>query len=182
MVRASGRLYRARRRRMRASPPAVQQMVGAQGGTVTASDGSGAALPAGALASNVTISVTPTQSAPPPPAATVVGTAVTFGPEGQQFAQPVTVTLSFDASSLPAGRTSASIVVFTAPAGSSDYTALQTHRSWTRRTSRRRPRTSRRSWPRWPAAPPTAAAEGPAGAATAERRRRSRRWAGFGRW
>ena len=107
-------------------PPPVQQAVGTTGGAVKASDGSGVTVPAGALPANVTITVTPTASAPPPPAATPVGTAVTFGPEGQQFAQPVTVTLSFDPSSLPSGVSAANIVVVTAPAGSSSYTPLAT--------------------------------------------------------
>ena len=77
------------------SSGATSSVVGAQGGSVTLSGGTGVTVPAGALPSNVTVTVTPSPSAPTP-AGTVVGTPYTFGPEGQKFSSPVTVTLAFD--------------------------------------------------------------------------------------
>jgi len=112
------------------SSQAAQQhastVVGAQGGSVTTQDGSGVTVPAGAVPANVTITVDSTPSAPTPSQGTEVGTPYTFGPEGQQFSVPVTVTLAFDPSSLPAGKTASDIVIFTAPAGTSNYTPLGT--------------------------------------------------------
>jgi hypothetical protein len=63
----------------------------------------------------------------PAPAGTVaVGPAFDFGPDGTTFAQPVTITLAYDASKIPAGRTSSDISIYTAPRGSTAYTALPT--------------------------------------------------------
>jgi hypothetical protein len=104
----------------------AQQSVGTTGGDVTTSDGSGVAIPSGALPNTVTVTATPATGAPTPMAATVVGTPYTFGPEGQQFSSPVTVTLAFDPSKLPAGKTASDLVIFTAPAGSSNYVVLAT--------------------------------------------------------
>jgi hypothetical protein len=105
-------------------PPApVSQSVGPSGGNVTNSDGSGVSIPAGALPGDVMISVTPDPNAPPPPTAMPVGTPITLGPEGQQFTIPVTVTVSYDPSQVPAGKTA---VIFTAPAGTTAYTQLVT--------------------------------------------------------
>jgi hypothetical protein len=98
-------------------------VVGATGGSVS-NGGSSVTIPAGALPGNVTITNTETPEAPAPSGAAVVGTAYTFGPEGQTFAVPVTVTLAFDPSKLPAGHTAADIVVFTAPVGSTQFTSL----------------------------------------------------------
>jgi hypothetical protein len=107
------------------SSGATSSVVGAQGGSVTLSGGTGVTVPAGALPSNVTVTVTPSPSAPTP-AGTVVGTPYTFGPEGQKFSSPVTVTLAFDPSEIPAGSTAGDIVIYTAPAGTTSYTALPT--------------------------------------------------------
>jgi hypothetical protein len=83
-------------------------------------------IPSGALASNVTITAKETAGTVSPASATVVGETVTFGPEGQQFAAPVTVTLTFDPSKLPSGQTSSAIVIQTAPVGSGTFTSLVT--------------------------------------------------------
>ncbi len=104
----------------------VSQTVGASGANVRASDGSGVAIPAGALGSSATITITPTPSATTPANATAVGTPVVFGPEGEQFSAPVTVTLAFDPAKLPSGVTAQQIVIQTAPVGSSSFTALAT--------------------------------------------------------
>ncbi len=112
------------------SSQAAQQhastVVGATGGTVTTQDGTGVTVPAGAVPANVTITVDATPSAPTPSQGTAVGTPYTFGPEGQQFSVPVTVTLAFDPSSLPAGKTANDVVIFTAPAGTTSYVPLGT--------------------------------------------------------
>jgi hypothetical protein len=55
-----------------------------------------------------------------------LGTPHVFGPSGLQFAKPVTVVLEFDPTKLPAGKTAANIVVFTAPEGTTNYSALPT--------------------------------------------------------
>jgi hypothetical protein len=107
-------------------PSPASKPVGAPGGTVATSDGTSVSIPPGALASNVTVTVTPTPGAAAPAKATEVGTPFTFGPEGQTFTVPVTVTLAFDPGKLTGGRSASDIVIFTAPAGSSSYTALGT--------------------------------------------------------
>lgn len=106
----------------------VTELIGASGGSVATSAGSGVMIPAGALSSNVTITVQ-SQSAAPALSTSqgvTVGQTLLFGPEGTQFAVPVTVTLAFDVSSLPAGKTASDVVIFTSPAASPDYTALAT--------------------------------------------------------
>lgn len=77
--------------------------VGTTGGTVTAQGGAVTlAIPAGAVSGNVVISVTPTTDPANDPN-TLPGTVYNFEPSGTQFAQPVTLTLRFDPSALPAG-------------------------------------------------------------------------------
>ena len=100
--------------------------VGASGGNVTTTGGTGVEIPAGALPNNVQVSVVSTPTAAPPANATELGTPTVFGPSGLQFAQPVTVVLEFDATKLPAGKTAADIVVYTAPEGTTSFTALPT--------------------------------------------------------
>jgi len=110
------------------SAPAVAPdagvLIGAGGGTFTTADGVTVEVPAGALSSNVTITVTRAPNAPLPPGSRAVGDAYTFGPEGTQFQHPVTVTLPFDPAKLPAGTMPAEIVAYTAPAGSTNYTTV----------------------------------------------------------
>jgi hypothetical protein len=98
--------------------------VGPAGGQVSAGAAS-VSIPAGTLTSTVSITVTST-SAPAPADATTVGTPYLFGPEGTQFAQPVTVTLAFSSGLLPAGTTGSDVVIYTAPLGGTSYTALPT--------------------------------------------------------
>jgi hypothetical protein len=94
------------------------------GGTVTASDGTSVTTPAGALPSSVTITIADNPQAPALTTATTLGTAHLFGPEGQTFSAPVTVTLVLPA--LPQGVAEASVVEYTAPAGSSAWQPLAT--------------------------------------------------------
>src|SRR5262249_42666577 len=56
----------------------------------------------------------------------LVGDTYRFGPEGTQFAVPVTVTLAFDPSKLSGGTTASDITIMTAPVGSSSFTPLET--------------------------------------------------------
>jgi len=108
-------------------PPPASKTVGASGGTVATTDGSAQVdVPAGALPSDTTITITANASAPAPAGATVLGTAFTFGPDGLKFLKPVTVTLAFDSSKLPEGTAASTIVVYTAPDGSSTYEPLPT--------------------------------------------------------
>lgn len=67
-------------------------MIGASGGTASSSDGAlEVTIPDGALASSVSITLTPTAS----PAAGAIGAAYAVGPMGTTFAQPATMTFSY---------------------------------------------------------------------------------------
>ena len=78
-------------------------MVGASGGTVSAAQGAVAlAIPAGALPAAVAVTVAPSQTSANSEQA-VAGALYDFGPEGTQFAQPVTLALTYDPAKLPAG-------------------------------------------------------------------------------
>ena len=100
--------------------------IGPSGGKVTVADGSGVQIPSGALTAEVDITVTANTSAAAPSGVTLVGPVYTLGPEGQQFAQPVTVTLAITPSKIPSGKSAANVVIYTAPVGSTTYTMLTT--------------------------------------------------------
>jgi hypothetical protein len=106
------------------------QSIGAAGGSFTTADGSGVSIPAGALpaGSSVEVTVAVDPNAPTPPSAWIaVGSTYLVGPEGQQFSQPVTVTIAFDPARLPTGRTAHDISVLTSPAtGTPSYGPLTT--------------------------------------------------------
>jgi hypothetical protein len=98
-------------------------VIGPSGGQVTG-DSASVAIPPGALATSTTITLTPTEAAPP--TSTVeVGTPILFGPEGTQFATPVTVTLELS-NLAPTGKTANDVVIYTAPKDSTAYQALST--------------------------------------------------------
>ena len=83
-------------------------MVGASGGTVNAAQGAVAlAIPAGALPAAVALTVAPAEASGGEQA--VAGALYKFGPEGTQFAQPVTLALSYDPAKLPAGVPTAAL-------------------------------------------------------------------------
>jgi hypothetical protein len=103
------------------------QMITDTGGTVKIGDGTAVAIPAGALASPTNISIAPASGAASPAGATTVGPAYLFGPEGTQFSEPVQVTLSYTPGQLPMGKSASDIVVYTAPANGSTFTALETN-------------------------------------------------------
>jgi len=88
----------------------------ATGGTVSLSGGAAVQIPAGALASDTTITIQ--QSTTTAPTGTV-GAVFDLGPSGTTFSQPVKVTIP-----VPAGTTDAAI--WTKQAGAAHYTSLPT--------------------------------------------------------
>lgn len=88
-------------------PPPPPPMVGAAGGTVVGPNGAQVVVPAGALAANTAIAVTQSSSGAPamPAGVNALGNMFAFTPHGTTFAVPVTITVPFDASALPAGAT-----------------------------------------------------------------------------
>jgi hypothetical protein len=71
--------------------------IGTTGGNLASTDGAlQVVIPAGALPSNVMVSVTPTT----PPGSGSIGTVYEIGPTGTQFTTPITLTLQYDASKL----------------------------------------------------------------------------------
>jgi uncharacterized delta-60 repeat protein len=83
--------------------------IGAAGGTVLGPNGSKVEIPSGALAAVTQIAVAQSSAnAPPLPAGlTPIGQMFAFTPHGTTFATPVTVTMPFDPSAVPAGLTPA---------------------------------------------------------------------------
>jgi hypothetical protein len=104
----------------------TSQVVGASGGTVTSDDGTSVVIPPGALTQDVTITIAANPYAPTLTQAQSLSVAHLFGPEGQKFLKPVTVTLEFDPASLPPGATEQGVAVYTAPMNSNFYQTLQT--------------------------------------------------------
>jgi hypothetical protein len=82
-------------------------MIGAAGGTVSGPNRAQVVVPAGALAANTSIEVTQSSSGAPalPAGVNPLGSMFAFTPHGTTFAVPATVTVPFDAASLPAGAT-----------------------------------------------------------------------------
>lgn len=98
--------------------------VGVRGGTVTSTDGNATlVIPAGALDRTVNISIDLYQSqAGDPPA--IPGTAYYFNPTGTQFAQPLTLTVSYDPAQLPAGSDETQLRIYKLhPDGTQDFAA-----------------------------------------------------------
>ncbi len=78
-------------------------VLGPAGGVVTAANGAVVlTVPAGALTQPTTLTVAPI-AAPPADPRTVPGTAYDIGPNGTQFAQPVTLAIKYDPTKVPAG-------------------------------------------------------------------------------
>ena len=75
--------------------------MGVAGGTLTASNGVTIQIPAGALTSEVTLTVDEISNAAVPEGAVSVGPTLQLGPEGQTFDTPVKVTLPWDGGSVP---------------------------------------------------------------------------------
>lgn len=103
----------------------ITKSVGAAGGTVSHSDGTTVTVPMGALTATANITIS-SVDATAPAGTVIVGPAYDFGPEGTVFSQPVNITLPYQTSKIPAGRTANDIVIYTAARGSTQYTALAT--------------------------------------------------------
>jgi hypothetical protein len=103
----------------------ITKTIGSAGGVVDTGTGSSVNVPPGALGMNTNITITKVD-VPAPAGRILVGPAFDFGPDGTTFSQPVTITLPFDSSLLPAGTSASSIVIFTAPLGSTQYTPVAT--------------------------------------------------------
>jgi uncharacterized delta-60 repeat protein len=89
-------------------PPPSNTGIGSAGGTVTEASGAKVVIPAGALTTNIAIAVAQASaaSAPPLPAGvTPFGSMYATTPHGTTFAKPVTITIPFDPSKVPAGTT-----------------------------------------------------------------------------
>jgi hypothetical protein len=78
--------------------------MGPAGGSATAFAGDvELVFPAGALSGDVGITVARATNLPADAAAPIAGTAFDFGPDGSQFAQPVRLTIRYDAAAAPSG-------------------------------------------------------------------------------
>jgi sugar lactone lactonase YvrE len=80
--------------------------IGPNGGTVTSANGNASvSIPAGALSQTTTITVALAANAP----AGDIGAAYEFGPSGTSFGQPVTISISYDDTTLPPGVSEAAL-------------------------------------------------------------------------
>jgi hypothetical protein len=95
------------------------QVVGPLGGEVVTDDGFGVVIPAGALTTDVRITIERMPTRP----AFASGDVYRLGPDGQTFATPVTVRVPYEATELPP-ETERAAYVFTAPGDSEDFSAL----------------------------------------------------------
>ena len=88
-------------------PPATANVIGAAGGTVAGPGGAKVDIPAGALATDVTLQIEQTTAGAPalPTDLTATGPMFAFTPHGTTFALPVTMTMPFDPAGVPAGAT-----------------------------------------------------------------------------
>lgn len=88
-------------------PPPAATGIGPAGGTVTGSNGATMVVPAGALSQTVNLQITEiaASSASVPAGVQPASAIYALTPHGTTFAAPVTVTVPFDASRVPAGRT-----------------------------------------------------------------------------
>ncbi len=105
----------------------VSKVVGAEGGTLEHPTGAKVVIPAGALSGSTTVTMTGIDA---PPASVLGGPALGQGfqmePDGLSFAKVVSVVIPFDATLLPPGADLAHVQVLTAPAGSTEFAALET--------------------------------------------------------
>ncbi len=84
---------------------------GTAGGTVSAAGGQVTlVVPAGAVATPVTVTVAPV-SAPPANPGLVANTTFDFGPNGTTFAQPVQLTIEYDPADIPSGIMEADLLL-----------------------------------------------------------------------
>jgi ZU5 domain len=83
----------------------MQATIGPTGGNIATSGGAQIVIPEGALAADTMIGVEQTSTGAPPLPAGVktFGPVVAFTPHGTSFALPATITVPFDATSVPTG-------------------------------------------------------------------------------
>lgn len=82
--------------------PSAPPKLGLRAGTVASADGIATVeVPAGALSENIAITVTPATK-PTPNSLMVIATAYDLGPNGTQFAKPLTLTIKYDPAKVPA--------------------------------------------------------------------------------
>lgn len=87
------------------APPPPSTLIGPAGGTVSGPNSAQVAVPAGALAANTPIAVDQSSAGSPvlPVGMNPLGAMYAFTPHGTTFAAPVTITVPYNAASLPAG-------------------------------------------------------------------------------
>jgi sugar lactone lactonase YvrE len=87
--------------------PGSASGIGPSGGMASEASGAQVVIPSGALSSTTPIAVTRTSTGAPalPAGVTTLGPMFAFTPHGTSFAVPVTITVPFDPSSVPAGKT-----------------------------------------------------------------------------
>lgn len=95
-----------------------EQVVGSAGGTVEAPSGVSIEIPAGALPSDVTITIDEAIFPPSPEGAIPLGKTFQLGPEGQTFAKPVKVKLPWS------GPDNVPVEIAHAPKGGGTWTRL----------------------------------------------------------
>ncbi len=120
-------------------PTTASADVGPEGGTIRHASGAELIVPPGALSApaHLTLSgeLSPRSDALH---ATVIGGAIEAGPEGQTFLKPVELVLPIDPALVPAGGDATHAQIFTAPHGSSDFSAIDSHVDLASRTIRAR--------------------------------------------
>lgn len=83
-------------------------VIGAAGGTVVSADGNATVIiPAGALTSSTSISISPTAAAPTTPVP--VGQGYDLSPSGTQFTVPVTIKLKYNPALVPTGHSAGAL-------------------------------------------------------------------------
>jgi probable HAF family extracellular repeat protein len=103
--------FRIERGAVNVVAPGQSAEVGSAGGAVTSADGGfGIDIPAGALSGAV--GVTGATILNVPDGAVPLSPAYDFGPDGTTFDTPVTITMKFDRSALPAGVPDSAITIF----------------------------------------------------------------------
>jgi hypothetical protein len=104
----------------------ASMLIGQSGGEVSTPRGSGVSIPIGSLSAEAWIQVEAVSDAPAPTEGAPVGQTLLLGPEGQTFAQPVTVTVEIDPTKLLPGESVSDVVIFTSPKASPSFSALET--------------------------------------------------------
>jgi hypothetical protein len=85
-------------------PPAASETVSAETGGDVETTGAGVSIPAGALDSDVMVTIEPMSANGLPDADTVASPVFDFGPDGTQFSKPVELELEFDTSMVTEGK------------------------------------------------------------------------------